>query len=1786
MPTNNRTPRRGKPLRDFILKRTRKRVGLFASADGVWQFSKSLKSISEDAAQEYEGRAVLELVQNGHDALLKGSTGRIKVVLTIGERSVDDDEKDHGGAFGVLYVANDGKPFAASNFEAISDLALSDKGAAEGIGNKGLGFRSVLLLSESPEVFSKADSKDREFDGFCFRFATPADVRELVEDRELAEKVITDVSPLDLPVPASVSDGLVAALGAEGFSTVVRLPLRDKAATSSALAQIDALSSPGAPLLLFLKRVSALEIEVRGQGPVRRQVLVRSESRSAVEVGNDGPDITEVDLGDQGRFLLARRTVEREAFAAVIERSIERKKIDERWRAWEGSATVEIAVPFVPGAAPGRLYTFLPMSVEAVAPLRAHVHAPFFTKLARLNIDEAVELNGFLLDELAALALDTTRAFRNGLPHDDAAPLLVDLMCWSPAERMVRTFDHMESQLEDEPFIDLLDTDDWGTLSSVDDWPDWALSCKVVSASAIAERGIAVVDFALGAQRLERLRRFHEDVQGCPMMPNPEVLADWVEDLAKTIGAEPETPISLWSDFYDDLAQIFEKSPEVLRGRLIVLDQDSRLRRALGGVTDGKKSEALFFAPDEDADNASRVPSDLRALRGRLSFTHPDIPWNHPGAPPRRRPGRRFLQDHQLVSEYRTDRLLDTLKELLASSDSDALRRDVLAFLFGQYRTLNDNQKRRLTGLGLWIPGFDGKWRPIAGAGFSPGWRTPGAVLMDRFLDLGGSKIPEMAQQRTYWIADVKDWPLPVDDPAPWVELLRSAGVKDGYLLRYVGTRVGERSGYSLNAQTLVSQDFKLEKGLATAWIRDVTPIWSQGNHPSTLYKLDRGLATISGGSGVPELPAPARRLFAEVMINGLRHWGPGEFKVTLRRPGRTEPKQDPHEIPTPLFSFLRHFQWVPIEDDGEAGGSFTSLDNVWVGVDREPPRFVTRLHSPLRRTLNKNSLTSLRSLGLLDWGDPAYAARMIREMGEIAGFEGVADQQANEFRKQCETTWSVLAGRTDWPWSAGEPVELPAVQGIKLVAYRPAEGRKLYVNDEPTPLKKTLAELAGHIVLIADPTDGRAIASFLEGKGVQSSLLSTVDVALSENGVAIAADPHLPRLVDEVGQWLVLVVGLVLELKAGAFVRRNQEGIQRTLDRLRTIRFDRHAQVELRVEGVAVSPPQGMRSLPLVDPATPTLVVWGEGEVLSALRSSAQSLAQLLGPGSLQDALENAFLKLERIADGRHAGLTEIGGQSIDQLFGDDDFVEVFGVTAERVAEIRHSLLGDFSDIVHRLRPVLVAASGIERIGDIDAVLSSSDDEPSLIKTVGTWGATLGVPAEVLATVKLITDMAGLRDELGLDFIAFNDALESLSLPKLRHPDRHSRVFGRVVEENMEALLNRLRERYLVAARSGADLSSYVAARMLTGLETDPAWLEQYAEPPVELVFQRISDWLVEHGADGDLAMPCALPAVQILRESNIKQMEDVASSARPLVRAWCTKHEVTEPAFWNDGAQMVARSALDNSGAADFFSLDRARLLAIAAAAIGWPNGMPLSTTAGDLGLSVEDLNGAGSGEDSAVRRRLKERTTLMIGGSRVQVGPEHLSGIADLISASVNEAFLKQSGKATLVALSPAAGKGHVDQGTGRIIVSKMAKLTDDQRLTIGFAGEILAGFWLQRRYQGVNWRSGYSAGRGGIDPSDGLGYDFEVVGSRGGSLMFEVKALSGDVSDLVEFELAESELRAAQVNSRNERFRILLVTSVLESDSCRIFELPNPLSARGRGLFRVVGRGLRYQCAPRP
>ncbi|MET9633845.1 hypothetical protein ABZX92_40945 [Lentzea sp. NPDC006480] len=147
-------------------------------------------------ASDYDGRTVVELLQNGHDAHDADRTdGKLELFL-------DACEGEHG----VLYVANEGSPLADRDFTSMCRVAMRSKRPDQGIGNKGVGFKSVLQLSESPEVYSAVHEGAGRFDGYRFRFARPADFDDLAAsvapDRVgLADELREDVATLKVPLP-------------------------------------------------------------------------------------------------------------------------------------------------------------------------------------------------------------------------------------------------------------------------------------------------------------------------------------------------------------------------------------------------------------------------------------------------------------------------------------------------------------------------------------------------------------------------------------------------------------------------------------------------------------------------------------------------------------------------------------------------------------------------------------------------------------------------------------------------------------------------------------------------------------------------------------------------------------------------------------------------------------------------------------------------------------------------------------------------------------------------------------------------------------------------------------------------------------------------------------------------------------------------------------------------------------------------------------------------------------------------------------------------------------------------------------------------------------------------------------------------------------------------------------------------------------------------------------------------------------------------------------------------
>lgn len=155
------------------------------------------------AESGYAVKQLHELVQNAADAMT-GQPGRIEVVLT-GD---------------CLYVANQGRPFDRVGVEAVMAAHLSGKGEQE-IGRYGLGFKSVVVVSESPQIFSRTGSF-----GFDLGWAKKQIARH-VPDAE-GYPLLRLAEPLD-PIEHAAKDSILADM-MSWSTTIVKVPLtRDQA---------------------------------------------------------------------------------------------------------------------------------------------------------------------------------------------------------------------------------------------------------------------------------------------------------------------------------------------------------------------------------------------------------------------------------------------------------------------------------------------------------------------------------------------------------------------------------------------------------------------------------------------------------------------------------------------------------------------------------------------------------------------------------------------------------------------------------------------------------------------------------------------------------------------------------------------------------------------------------------------------------------------------------------------------------------------------------------------------------------------------------------------------------------------------------------------------------------------------------------------------------------------------------------------------------------------------------------------------------------------------------------------------------------------------------------------------------------------------------------------------------------------------------------------------------------------------------------------------------------------
>ena len=312
----------------------------------------------EDTARGgYARRQLFELVQNGADALSESGGGRIWIGLTRN----------------YLYCADAGEPIDQDGVRALMFAYLSPKRGNDEIGRFGLGFKSVLGVTDTPEFFSRSGS---------FRFdreSAAEKVRLIVPDAE-RYPVLRLPESID-PYEEMEADSILRELMGWA-SNIVRLSLRGEA-YNNLEDQVDGFPSE---FLLFVNHVSELTLQNDISGTTRTFSLTLEDDVYFLSNGNRTT-----------RWMVARDIHQLSSDARSDSRSLDDT----------GQVPITWAVPLDNLGQPGQFWAFFPTVTSSL--VAGILNAPWKTNEDRQNLLEGI-YNRELVDAAASLVA-------KALPH-------------------------------------------------------------------------------------------------------------------------------------------------------------------------------------------------------------------------------------------------------------------------------------------------------------------------------------------------------------------------------------------------------------------------------------------------------------------------------------------------------------------------------------------------------------------------------------------------------------------------------------------------------------------------------------------------------------------------------------------------------------------------------------------------------------------------------------------------------------------------------------------------------------------------------------------------------------------------------------------------------------------------------------------------------------------------------------------------------------------------------------------------------------------------------------------------------------------------------------------------------------------------------------------------------------------------------------------------------------------------------------------------------------------------
>ena len=1797
------------------------RIFLAEVAEGVSNY-RSMHSLTQQVEHQYHGRFLIELIQNAHDAFseqISDTDNRIEIIF---------DPAD--SLNGSLFVANDGQSFTRSNFERLSQLGQSDKDPQKSIGNKGIGFRSVLEISDCPEIYSRSSLSSPTFDGYCFAFR-PGVVQSLVEPiKQLANgsevpiwsvsgKSIVEswsdamltkfrqrvqregiawlvgetnyLSPYLLPVPLTrIENRRVADFESRGFATIVRLPLKSSELRDYVFERMKQLSGS---TVLFLEKIGSLRIRVveEGEQMFKRRSIQREGDLNGTNV------VIEDSAGIPSEYGVWKKYLHVPSAPTEFQKAV--AKLPGRW---PEIVDVSVSVAVRLGSEPdtGRFSIYLPTLLLTGSAV--HVNAAFFGDMSRTSIPFEDAYNRQLLETAADLTLEIVRTKLAGKGEKEACAVFDCLAPLGNGEVAKRWFHLMEdaalrasASLDKESLV--LAEKGWRPLnitSLVPTSPNTTLLTEEVLRFHATFSIFHKCLNSRAAQIKDLAAAMFPDTGAYPL---PSDIANTFASVA----SELHTSSGDWNAFWRDVAVLLPSGQAELAKHSVLLGGDGALHRASGGAK-------VFFVPRQGTQDDSDVGGESGAtevpptLRSYVAFLSEQIQVYDPNRPIVQTPVRVYLGSNGLVSQFRVDTIFsDVLRELAPTLPAPIEGahfekcRDILGWamrLMGNVVTRGRGTDATLNLLRTIPVPCEGGWYPMREASFGEGWSDTVGETLKKYLKVLKSNTARDARQCLL---------LPAEHPA-WGsvgeaerQLLVAGGVMNG--LRLFETKP---NSWHSNFRASMS-DFHLPDPPPSVskeqWSHFVSVAYTEERPPFvTPQNYEVGsIFTFPGMAEFADLSEDTHAALSDLILQSLPSWGQGLVALSLSKKGGQSNRL---AVTSPLKHFLVTTPWMAIRE--AKGVTWARPDERWfVPADTLAGR--SRHYTHLRALpagmaqnvgLRPELAAALRKLGM-PFFDPHSATEspgLLKALTAAVGSDEVSD--ANVLLGQLRDAWQRFRPLADQP-----PMTQLAVRrrNKQLSAITPTVDSPVYLPDSAAYVNE-LEEFDFPVVTIgtADAKDLRDWFTVAYGNRVQlTSALSLLphvnNIAWIGSGAVTLADSDLAWLIRPL---LVLVAVQGRGVHSAAFKER--------VDTLQMARVDwvpnlsvtvTHGDMRLATTDVAA----------LWEPQRKALIV------TEHCRTHMEELSSALSQALERDDLELPLRYVLRTVECADNAPEDVAA-----------FLAPLRIMPEQVDQVLEHLKGD---VGHMSRLVSILIGVLSPEADLTRLKEIATEEELVAALEGF--SVLGF--DVSRVLQVARDSQDLFDFGRVVSQTLGEAASlarwNIELTKHGQVKLLNRNWGIQLQANLEEAASLVKRLASYAIRQGTLLtyremwSQYMGLVGMVDL-SQSHWVVHFKDT-MHLVARLTESWVNDQKLQLAVSSAASLeelrdklsvvgvPLESDPDECGRKNHELVDSVARELERlrlaAWLRTTASLAKQDWHPLIDQYRR-AIESVLSSDAFTKEwsEAEVFALLKNGVSH-SGMPEFQVALDratdivslrsaLKLSTEELSNAESRLDAIKAERNRRRSIVKVCGEDFDSSEENLGQLWSFLSAHIPEMDLVKAMSLDLVkptALDPFKVKVKPTTVPPRVPSThpqRQSKALDD---LIGLAGEIHVFRILRQKYgedviPSSAWISENSKRVFSFNEADdtkGCDFAFTVKGKQ---FRVEVKASAEDIEI---FTLGSSEIRLAMDIStkgkrRREVFILVHVKNALSAQPSAVV-LPNPYDPKYTDMFRVEEAGARVR-----